>query len=551
MFRFNISEEIIFNIKNGIFKEDYLRDNAVINKLVQNIKSNRVCIFTGIHNPLIDKMCSTILYRIFIDYYRIDSDVNVFRVFNIDEIGSLYLEDRFQIFYLYDFFSEISLNSKIYEKYLNRIIECDNKVLIINTRISDVLCKNKFSYLIEDTSLYLSEIEHVLGECSNFDNKLDVHSLYKNLTYIDKLVLFFVFMGITCDINTWIESMEKYLIYRDNTEFRELILNSFKKLEGSFISFNVDKRFYIENPMINDFLRENMKSDKDVIKDLLNNIYFKFDLYNITDILNKNNVSLTYSEYEYETYLKKHLFDMTLNIRMNNVVELFECILNLFKIIKIFDLDIIQELKNKIIYSKVTIDSAIEYLCFINNHREYIISDDVFKNKLLSLIYEYEPSRDSEFYNYKFKYFLFISELYSLYGNIEEEELLDLKDRFNILINIILNNVNSYFTIDYFSLNSEVKQALSDLKEIIHSYNITNIFKVNIYEIIRYIQDKLTDVLNDVREFNPTNVNEYHMLVYFNNELEHNKDFIEDTFDNLSLDNVIHEIRKKIYEFKA
>lgn len=553
MFKFNISEEIIFNIKNGKFRSGILKDNEVIRKLLQNIKNNRVRIFTGIYNSVLDKLCSALLYKIFMEIYAINMDVDVFRVFSIDEIDSLYLEDKFQIFYLYDFFAEISLCSGRYNEYFDRIINTNNKILIVNTRYikDDSLLQSRFNYLVEDTSIYLDCIEDILNDFVKHDYQLDLHKLYKNLTYIDKVVLFFVFIGISCDINTWIETMEKYLMYRDNIDFRDRALNAFKKLEGEFISFNRDKRFYIENPLVSNFLRDRMVTDKGIIKDILNNIYCEIDLYNITNMLNENNIFLHYSEYEYERYLKGRLLNIFCVNNLDNVVLSFEYILKFFNVIELFDLDIIGDLSNKIIYSKINIDNAIEYMCFIKHNKEHIIWDDIFRNKLLNLIYEYDPNRDFEFYNYSFKYFLFISEFHSLYGNMEEEEILDLQNRFNILINIILNNVNSYFTIDYFSLSNEVKHALIDLKGIIGRYNINNIFDVNIYEILIYIEDKLVEVLNDVVNFIPCNINEYHILVYFNNELEHNKDFIEDTFDNIVLDNVVHKIKEKIHTFKA
>ena len=49
----------------------------------------------------------------------------------------------------------------------------------------------------------------------------------------------------------------------------------------------------------------------------------------------------------------------------------------------------------------------------------------------------------------------------------------------------------------------------------------------------------------------PQNNQEYYTLIYFENELDRNKDFIEYTFENINLEWIFEEIKKNICKFKA
>ena len=166
-------------------------------------------------------------------------------------------------------------------------------------------------------------------------------------------------------------------------------------------------------------------------------------------------------------------------------------------------------------------------------------------------MYSYNSLRDFEFYNYNFKYFLFVSEFYNLYDTIDDEEFLDIKKYFDRLVNIILNNINSYFNLEYFSLSSEIKQALIDLKVLIEKFNVKFIFLENVEEIFNNVKYKFNELFNNVINFVPQNNQEYYTLIYFENELDRNKDFIEYTFENINLEWIFEEIKKNICKFKA
>ena len=166
-------------------------------------------------------------------------------------------------------------------------------------------------------------------------------------------------------------------------------------------------------------------------------------------------------------------------------------------------------------------------------------------------MYSYNSLRDFEFYNYNFKYFLFVSEFYSLYDTIDDEEFLDIKKYFDRLVNIILNNINSYFNLEYFSLSSEIKQALIDLKVLIEKFNVKFIFLENVEELFNNVKYKFNELFNNVINFVPQNNQEYYTLIYFENELDRNKDFIEYTFENINLEWIFEEIKKNICKFKA
>ncbi len=126
-----------------------------------------------------------------------------------------------------------------------------------------------------------------------------------------------------------------------------------------------------------------------------------------------------------------------------------------------------------------------------------------------------------------------------------------MRNQFDILISIILNNINSYFTVEYFNISSEIRDSLIDLKELIDKYNVRFIFDRNVYEFFNFIEDKLLDLINNVDSFMPRNVEEYHNLKYFGSELERNEDFIENVFTTINLKSIIERINEKICLFEA
>ena len=138
-----------------------------------------------------------------------------------------------------------------------------------------------------------------------------------------------------------------------------------------------------------------------------------------------------------------------------------------------------------------------------------------------------------------------------MYDTIDDEEFLDIKKYFDRLVNIILNNINSYFNLEYFSLSSEIKQALIDLKVLIEKFNVKFIFLENVEELFNNVKYKFNELFNNVINFVPQNNQEYYTLIYFENELDRNKDFIEYTFENINLEWIFEEIKKNICKFKA
>lgn len=554
MFKFNISEEIIFNIKSGKFKNNVsvFKDQCLYNKFLNKIYMDRFLTIIGCTHDLRDRVCIEIIYSIFYDNYG-EYDISVFKVGCVDEIDEVYLEDEFQIFYLNDFFGKINFKFDKFKYYFHKIINSKNKFLVLNIRDFDVekICDPGF---YENLDNY---VDYILENSNNNYNK-DISILeykYFNLSYIDKFVLFSLFFYCVDDVYVWIKMIGRYFLNKNvfdrDGDFNELIMESFKKLEDDFIFICSDGKFVVENLVVEEFLFDKLKNEIEIIKDILNNISSYFNLKNFIYKLKTLDIKIKYSLDEYEENLKCNLFEIICTDNSKSYVDILKFALDLFNIININDDSILKNLITKIIYSDIDIDKSIEYFCFIKNYKTFLIENDIFKDKLFKLIYNYKCFRNFEFYRYSFKYFLFVSEFQNLYGSIDKEEFLDIEKSFNRLIDIILNNINSYFTLEYFSLNNEIKQALIDLRFLIYNFGVKNIFLENVYEIFNNIKEMLFELFNNAVEFIPKNKQEYYILTYFENEIEKNKDFIEVIFENTNLDNVFQEIRKNICEFEA
>lgn len=559
MFRFNISEEIIFKLENMDFGEKISEEDSFFEELLTKLNDEKIFICYGLSNELRERFCFRIIYKYFNDRYVRDLNIGVFKISSVGEFEEIYLENEFQIFYFYDFFGSIKFNDKKFGSYLNKIKNSNNKMLVVNTRsfLKREILESKNSLYVEDLEFYKDKIEKILNINLNCDtnNYYDLDLQYQKFDYIDKLVLFYVFINFSFDVNKWIGVMEKYLVHReifnDHSEFKEMLLNSFRKLEDSFINIYDNKKFNIKNPIVYNFILSKLKNDIDVIKDLFNNIYGYEDLYSICNILSQNNVRLCYTLDEYENNLKSNLCNVVFESDYIDVISMIKTVFKAFYVLDLWDIDIIEDLNFKITYSKLNIDGAIDYFFSISEHREFMIKNEIFKSKLLNLIYEYEMEVSSEFYNYSFKYYLFVSEFYRLYGNIDNDELTDLKYRFNVLISIVLNNINSYFNIEYFNIGSEIRNSISDLKDLIKKYDVRFIFGINVCEVFDFIEDKLSELIYNADNFIPKDMNDYYNLKYFGNELERNEGFIEEVFHNINMKGVIERINEKICLFEA
>lgn len=555
MFKFNVSEEFIFSIKNGSYldrnfsnKNSYLFDD-----LLKKFYGDRVLIICGFDNSIRDDICTEIIYRFFINNCD-DRDMNVFNLNSIEELDEIYLEDRFQLFYLNDIFGKVSLNIERFKFYLNKITSSKNKFLILNIReLSKDIISNFKS--CEDLNFYKDEIIKILGKKYK-ERNLYLEESYSNFSYIEKFIIFSILFNNIEDIDVWIRMTERYFLSRnilnENSEnLIELILKSFKSLENDFIYVDEYGKFSLKNLMGRNFLITKLKFEEEIVRDLFNNINSYFNLKELVGILKNLNLKLVYEEHEYDDFLRGSLFEKICLNTTKNIVELLEVSSDLFSIIGIEDSAVIENLNTKMIYSSISMENAIKYLRFVKNNKSMVIHNKIFKDKLLSLIYNYNSLRGYEFYNYGFKYFSFVSEFYSVYDDIDEEEFLDIKRDFDRLIDIISNNANSYFTLEYFSLNNEIKQALIDLKFLIDEFNIENIFFHNVYEIFNSMGRNLMELFNYAVEFIPENKQDYYTLTYFENEIERNREFLEATFETINLENISQEIKKNIYNFKA
>ena len=553
MFKFNISEEIIFNIKNGSFRNKLFgcSESYLFDKFLNKIRNENVLIVYGFDNKIREEICIEVIYRFF--YGNENLDLSVFKISCMDELDEIYLDDKAQIFYLNDFFGKIDFKLLKFKSYLDRIINSKNKFLIVNIRD---FTKDKISNfaLCENLNDYRNDILNILG--SNLKEVTNTfEDVYSRFFYMDKFILFSVVINNLNHIDMWFKITKNYFlgkhILRENKDFNESILESFKKLEDEFISICEDGSFCIKNLVVEDFLLSKLKNELNIVKDLFNNISCYSNLKNFVGILKKLNIKVSYTQEEYESNLKCNLFEIICSNNIKDVIGLLKFSLELFDIIGVRDFSIIDNLNIRIIYSNVNMDNAINYFCVIRDFKEILIENEIFKNKLFNLMYSYNSLRDFEFYNYNFKYFLFVSEFYNLYDTIDDEEFLDIKKYFDRLVNIILNNINSYFNLEYFSLSSEIKQALIDLKVLIEKFNVKFIFLENVEELFNNVKYKFNELFNNVINFVPQNNQEYYTLIYFENELDRNKDFIEYTFENINLEWIFEEIKKNICKFKA
>ncbi|EIA21862.1 hypothetical protein SFB1_338G4 [Candidatus Arthromitus sp. SFB-1] len=369
MFRFNISEEIIFELKNKDFKVNTFITDSFFKEVLKNLNDKKIFICYGLSNDLREKFCFRLIYKYFNDRYVRDLDVGVFKISSVSELDEIYLEDELQIFYFYDFFGSVKFTDKKFENYINRIKNSDNKILLINTRsfLKEEIILSKFFEYKQDLECHKDAIIEFLGVDLNtdIDDCCDLDFEYQNFNYIDKLVLFYVFMNFSYDINKWIDTMEKYLLYRDifndHNEFKEIVINSFRKLEDCFICVYDNRRFNIKNLIVYNFILDRLKDDVNIIKDLFNNIHSYDDLYSVCSILSQNNIKLCYTLYEYENNFKDNLHNIVLYNDCVDAFLLLKTVFISFYVLDLYDIDIIENLNVRITYSKLNIDSAIEY----------------------------------------------------------------------------------------------------------------------------------------------------------------------------------------------
>lgn len=555
MFKFNISEEIIFNIKNGFNENNFLNNENkdIFQCILKKLKEKNVLILYGKNYHLRDKISLNLIYSFFnenVDY----SNISVYRVNCVEELEELYLEDKFQIFYLDDFYGKIRFNINGFNKYIFKINSQKNKILIVNVRKSIIeriekLGLNKY---LEN----LNEYSFINGNSNEEYGNIDFISLkYDQMSYLDKFVLFSIFVDNVKDLDLWSKVTRGYFldsgILNENIDFNDEILNSFKKLEFSFIFIDSNYKFKIKNVFVKDFLLLKFSQELELIKDLFNNIRCYFSFIEMVSLCEKLNIKFKYTEEEYNQNLKQVLHEIVYSDNIKNILDLLEFVLGIFKIIDIIDYEIIEYLNNKIIYLNMDVNDVIKYFLIIKNNKNIIIKNEKFKNKMCNLLYQYEVIRDFEFYNYSFKYFLFVSELVNLYNCLDDEDVLEIKNNFHRLLSIILNNVNLHFNLHQFSLNVEFKQALIELKMLINDFNIRFIFSENVYEIFYNIKYKLLELLESACEFIPEDKQDYYIFTYFENELERNKYFIENTFDDINVDLILSKIKENMCKYES
>lgn len=561
MFKLNMSEEIILDIKNGNFKNKLFSysDSIFFDKLLDKIHQKNILIVNGFDNYLREEICFEVIRRFFHNNYINDLDFSVFNICSINDLDKLYLEDQFQIFYLDDFLGSISSYFLKFEDYIDKIVNSQNKALIVNMRwfLKDKIFCSKFYEFCENLNEYRGEINNNLFD-RNFkiiNTEILLNNYYNEFSHIDKFVLFSVLIDNLHIFDTWLKATVNYYLDKNmfvgNKDLQDLILSSLKKLEGVFISVYECGRFYIQDLIVENFLLVKFKDEVCIIKDLLNNISSYNSLGNIIKILQNLNIKLFYDKEDYENNLKYKLFEIICINNNHDIMELFNFTLNLYNVLGVKDNSIIQNLNTRIIYSNINIDSALNYFFSVKNFNEMLIQNEIFINKLLDLAHNYNFIREFEFYNYSFKYFLFVSEFCNLYGVMDYEEVADVKKYFNRLINMIFSNVNSYFTLEYFCLSNEIKQVLNDLRVLIKEFGVISIFSENIDGIFNDIKYKLSELLNNVVKFIPENEQEYYTLLYFKNELERNKEFIESIFIDISVEEILSKIMENICNFES
>lgn len=565
MFRFNMSEEVIFSIKNGDI------NNRIFNSFncdfLNELINENVLIFFGFDNFIRDELLREIIVRIFEDKYFKFEEPEVFRISNAFEIEEIYNKNKFQIFYLRDFFGEIK-ESEL-KKYCELFKNSKNKFLIVNSR--EFFCKNFEKIHFVNLEMYKHDIINFLIEKFNFGkhensfgennfkidlmNDFSLENFYSQLVFMDKFILMSILIGSFQDVHTWIQIVTKYfsnkIQFSGSVDFKDIIFDSLRKLEDVFIFLDFDGNLRMKNLIIEDFLISKIVEELEIFKDVLNNVCLFEGLKESIKILKGLNISLNYTKEYYEENFKARLTEVVNSNLFFNAVEVLECLLNVFSLIGFYDESIIYDLNSKIIYLNFReIDYAKYFLC-MGNFKNYLIKDEGFIKNIVDLIYKNYTVREFEFYNYSFEYFLFVSEFNNCYKNIYEDEFEDVINHFNRLVYMILNYVNSYFTFEYFTLNNEIKVALHDLKVLVEDLKIKFIFSSRVDEIFYNSRDKLIDLINFVVNLVPNNKQEYYSLISFQNELEVNGDFIENTFCDISIDEVLNNISSNICSFSS
>lgn len=554
MIKFDISEEIIFSIKTGNYKKNLIKNRDLLCSFLDKISERNILIFHGLNGRVREILCFEIVKEFLDNRYKHIENLSVFKINYVNEIDEIYLEDRFQIFYLNDFFGRIKFDLLKFENYIERIRNSKNKILIVSLRDFSIP-KNyflKFEKFCEDLKNFENEFLKI--EIEDFISE-DLENIYSKLFYIDKFVLFSVFMDSFEELDVWIKIIKSYFlgkrILREGNDFDDLIIDSFKKLEGKFIYIKEDGKFYVKDIAVHEFLISKIKIEADIVKDLIFNVHSFEILKRFIYVLKDLRIKINYNYSEYEGGLKSRLFELICLNSSREIINNLKFSLDLFEILGIVDFDIVEDLNNRIVYLNLDIDKVLEYICAVRNFNEVLIRDTIFENKIRNLIYEYSPLRDAEFYSHSFKYFFLVSEFHNLYSGINMEDILDIKNHFYRLTDVILNSINSYFTLEYFSLSKDIKCALVDLKTLIDDFYVKFIFKKDVEKIFSNITYRFSDLINNAMDFEVLNKKHYYMLKYFENEIERNRDFLEFVFDDINFDFVVGEIREKIHKFSS
>lgn len=569
MFRFNMSEEIIFSIKNEKINDSlfsYL-DSNFLNNFIDTLINENVLVVFGFDNYIREEILKEVIIRIFKDKYFEYHEIDVFVISDISQFEEVYNKYRFQIFYLDDFFGELRESEIKKSEYLFKNL--NDKFLIINTRdfLKDSFKKIPTKYLQD----YKDEIVKFLSirftydrvnisiNQNNFKDNLiedfDFKKFYSQLNFMDKFVLISIFMESFDDIDAWIKVISKYfsnkIDFSGVTDFKDVVLESFKKLEDRFIYVDIDRKIRINNLIVEDFLKSKIYEDIEIVKHVLNNVCVFKGLERLVDLFNSLNISFSYTKEYYEKNLKSRFIEVINSHSFINSIDVLNCVLNIFSLIGIKDDSIIDYLNTKIMYSNIDEFGYIKYFRVIKNFKEYLINDEIFMRKIFDLIYRGYSFREFEFYNHNFQYFLFVSEFIQCYEEFYEDEFNDILDHFNRLTSMILNYINSYFSFEYFNLSNEIKMVLNDLKVLIKDLGVKIIFSNRIDEIFYKAKDKLNEVLIYACNLIPSNKQEYYALMSFQNELEVNRYFIESTFEDISIDEIINDISRNIYFFNS
>lgn len=569
MFRFNMSEEIIFSIKSGEINNRLFNSFSCkfLNEFISDLINENVLIVVGFDNFVREELLKEIVIRIFKEKYCEFQELEVFKISNIFEIEEIYNKNSFQIFYLNDFFGE--LKEIELKKYCELFKNSKNKFLIVNGRefVCETFSKINFknlemyrenlvNFLIENLNLHKSE--NLFGE-NNFKVSLmddfSLENFYAQLVFIDKFILMSIFVGSFEDVHTWIKIITKYfsnkIEFSGSMDFEDIVFESLKKLEDVFIFLDFNGKLGIKNLIVEDFLNSKVVEELEIFKDVLNNVCLFEGLKSLVKIYKNLNISLCYTKEYYEENFKGRLNEIVNTYLFDNAVEVLECILNVFSLIGVYDEFMINDLNTKISYLNLKEIDYIKYFLCVRNFKNYLIKDEGFIKKTIDLIYKNYTLREFEFYNYNFEYFLFVSEFSECYKNIYEDEFEDVINHFNRLVYMISNYVNSYFSFEYFTLNNEIKIALYDLKILVEDLGIKFIFSSRVDEIFYNSKDRLIELINFVVNLIPNNKQEYYSLISFQNELEINRDFIENTFCDISVDEVLNNISSNICYFSS